>query len=104
MWKLRIHLNIHRFDSVRFLTTDEKSRVRDYNEAKGLEKKLDDFDKQEPVQRDYASMVSYFKHSTEEASAKYFKLRKLAQERMYRIKDLMSSGWMSVVDRPPSHQ
>ena len=40
------------------------------------------------MERDYASMVSYFKHSTEEASAKYFKLRKLAQERMYRIKDL----------------
>ena len=81
-------LNVHRFDPVRFLTTDERSAVREYNKAKGLEKRLTNFDQQEPLERHYPLLVSFLKHSTDEASAKYFKLRKLARERMYRIKNL----------------
>jgi hypothetical protein len=81
-------VNVLKFDSIRFLTPAERARVRNFNRSLDLENKIQEFDKTPIQDRNYPEFESYIKELIRDNENKYFKLRRLARDRLYAIKEV----------------
>jgi hypothetical protein len=86
--KAKGDVNVLKFDSIRFLTPKERSRVRNYNKSLDLENKIQAFDKLPIEDRNYQQFETEVKALIHNYENKYFKLRRLARDRLYAIKEI----------------
>jgi hypothetical protein len=93
--KTKGHLNVLKYDGIRFLLPNERVAVRNFNQSLDLENKIRDFDKQEIDDRDYSTFDNTIKQAVKDNFNNYFKLRRLARDRLYAIKEVRKSAQMS---------
>jgi hypothetical protein len=86
--KAKGDVNVLKFDSIRFLTPEERSRVRNHNKSLDLENQIQAFDRTHIQDRNYPEFEARVKALISDNENKYFKLRRLARDRLYAIKEI----------------
>jgi hypothetical protein len=84
----RGELNVLRFDGIRFLLPRERLAVRIYNESGEIENQVRQFDALEVQNRNYSGLLNEIKGLVTKTSDRYFKLRRLARQRLYAVKEV----------------
>jgi hypothetical protein len=93
--KAKGDVNVLKFDSIRFLTPEERSRVRNYNKSLDLENQIQAFDKLSIEDRNYPQFETQVKDLIRSNENKYFRLRRLARDRLYAIKEVRKEARQS---------
>jgi hypothetical protein len=84
----RGEVNVLRFDNIRFLLPSERGLAKAKNESSDFEDKIKEFDHLPVKDRNYPQMVELLREGITENGKIYFKLRRLAKERLYAIKEV----------------
>jgi hypothetical protein len=84
----RGEINVLRYDNIRFLLPSERNRAKSHNESADVENNIREFDAKQIDERDYHQLLELLRVKVDENANLYFKLRRLARQRLYAVKEV----------------